>query len=211
MDGPAAKPRAASAQQLHRRNGEAGKRDRGAEQPPELRPHAPLGLGDPVVQAALQLAEFPGQHGRRDGVGGERIADAGGYGPSQPVAGPGSLELLCQYVHNNPVAAPSPPCILDMGGLPAYMSRMVEVEIYSSMWCPFCHRAKRLLTGKGAAFTERDVDAEPALRGEMQRRSGGRRTVPQIFIGGAHVGGSDELAALERAGRLDAMLQGAAP
>ncbi len=91
------------------------------------------------------------------------------------------------------------------------MDGMVEVEIYSSMWCPFCHRAKRLLAGKGAVFTERDVDAEPALRGEMQRRSGGRRTVPQIFIGGAHVGGSDELAALERAGRLDAMLQGAAP
>jgi len=84
---------------------------------------------------------------------------------------------------------------------------MVKVEVYSSAWCPFCHRAKRLLNGKGAGFTEYDVDQDPALRGEMTRRSGGRRTVPQIFIGGAHIGGSDELAALERAGRLDSMLQ----
>ncbi len=88
---------------------------------------------------------------------------------------------------------------------------MTEVEIYSSFWCPFCSRAKRLLKSKGVAFAEYDVDAEPALRGEMVTRSGGRRTVPQIFIGGAHVGGSDELAALERAGRLDAMLKGGAP
>ena len=88
---------------------------------------------------------------------------------------------------------------------------MTGVEIYSSAWCPFCYRAKRLLEGKGAAFTEYDVDARPELRAEMVRRSGGRRTVPQVFIGGAHVGGSDELEALERAGRLDAVLEGAAP
>ena len=87
---------------------------------------------------------------------------------------------------------------------------MAEVEIYSSFWCPFCHRAKRLLKSKGVAFAEYDVDGEPQLRSEMVNRSGGRRTVPQIFIGGAHVGGSDELAALERAGRLDAMLEGCA-
>ena len=87
---------------------------------------------------------------------------------------------------------------------------MAKVEIYSSLWCPFCYRAKRLLKSKGAAFAEYDVDAEPALRGEMVKRAGGRRTVPQIFIDGAHVGGSDELAALERAGRLDAMLAGGA-
>ncbi len=85
---------------------------------------------------------------------------------------------------------------------------MAKVEIYSSLWCPFCYRAKRLLKSKGAAFAEYDVDGEPALRSEMVKRAGGRRTVPQIFIGGAHVGGSDELAALERAGRLDAMLAG---
>ena len=87
---------------------------------------------------------------------------------------------------------------------------MARVEIYSSMWCPFCYRAKRLLKSKDAGFTEYNVDGDPALRGEMMRRSGGRHTVPQIFIDGAHVGGSDELAALERAGRLDPMLQGQA-
>ena len=85
---------------------------------------------------------------------------------------------------------------------------MASVEIYSSAWCPFCVRAKRLLKSKDAGFTEYNVDGDPTLRGEMMRRSGGRRTVPQIFIGGAHVGGSDELAALERAGRLDPMLRG---
>ncbi len=82
--------------------------------------------------------------------------------------------------------------------------------MYSSSWCPFCHRAKRLLKSKGVAFTEINVDGQPGLRSEMMGRSGGRHTVPQIFIGGAHVGGSDELAALERAGRLDPLLQGAA-
>ena len=86
---------------------------------------------------------------------------------------------------------------------------MAKVEMYSSSWCPFCYRAKRLLKSKGVEFTEINVDGQPALRGEMMSRSGGRHTVPQIFIGGAHVGGSDELAALERAGRLDPMLQGA--
>lgn len=82
--------------------------------------------------------------------------------------------------------------------------------MYSSSWCPFCYRAKRLLKSKGVAFTEINVDGQPALRSEMIRRAGGRHTVPQIFIGGEHVGGSDELAALERAGRLDPLLQGAA-
>ncbi len=84
---------------------------------------------------------------------------------------------------------------------------MSKVEIYSSMWCPFCHRAKRLLQTKGIEFLEFDVDAEPALRQEMMARSGGRRTVPQIFIGDRHVGGSDELAALDRDGRLNRMLR----
>ncbi|MCY4320684.1 MAG: glutaredoxin 3 [Alphaproteobacteria bacterium] len=88
---------------------------------------------------------------------------------------------------------------------------MVEIEIYSSLWCPFCYRAKHLLKNKGAAFAEYDVDGEPARRSEMVSRSGGRRTVPQIFIGGTHVGGSDELAALERAGRLDVMLEAGTP
>jgi len=82
-----------------------------------------------------------------------------------------------------------------------------KVEIYSSMWCPFCHRAKRLLQSKGVAFEEFDVDEDPGLRHEMTARSGGRRTVPQIFIDERHVGGSDELAALERDGRLNGMLE----
>ena len=84
---------------------------------------------------------------------------------------------------------------------------MSKVEIYSSMWCPFCHRAKRLLQSKGVGFEEFDVDANPALRYEMTQRSGGRKTVPQIFIDDSHIGGSDELVALEREGRLSGMLQ----
>lgn len=83
---------------------------------------------------------------------------------------------------------------------------MTEVLIYSSSWCPFCHRAKRLLTNKGVAFTEIDVDGKPDLRRQMVDKAGGRSTVPQIFIGGTHVGGCDDLYALDRAGKLDAML-----
>ena len=83
---------------------------------------------------------------------------------------------------------------------------MSKVEIYSSLWCPFCRRAKALLDAKGVAFEEIDVDADPNRRQEMMRRAGGQRTVPQIFVDGAHVGGSDDLAALERAGRLDDVL-----
>lgn len=84
---------------------------------------------------------------------------------------------------------------------------MSKVEIYSSMWCPFCHRAKRLLQSKGVEFEEYDVDTNPTLRQEMTARAGGRRTVPQIFIDDHHVGGSDELVALEREGRLNGLLQ----
>ena len=81
-----------------------------------------------------------------------------------------------------------------------------KVEVYSSMWCPFCYRAKKLLSDKGVAFEEIDVDGDPKVREAMRERSGGRYTVPQIFINGVGVGGSDDLAALERAGKLDAML-----
>ncbi len=84
---------------------------------------------------------------------------------------------------------------------------MSKVEIYFSNWCPFCHRATRLLQSKGVGFEELDVDTDPALRHEMAARSGGRRTVPQIFIDDRHVGGSDELAALDREGRLNGMLR----
>jgi glutaredoxin 3 len=80
--------------------------------------------------------------------------------------------------------------------------------MYVAAWCPYCSRARRLLEDKGVAFTEIDVDEVPGARSEMIERSGGRGTVPQIFIGSTHVGGSDELAALEAAGRLSALLTG---
>lgn len=83
---------------------------------------------------------------------------------------------------------------------------MPQIEIYTSPLCGYCHMAKRLLKAKGADFTEINVWAEPGRKPEMIERAGGRRTVPQIFIDGVHVGGCDELHALERAGRLDSML-----
>jgi len=81
------------------------------------------------------------------------------------------------------------------------------IEMYSSPLCGFCHAAKRLLKQKGAAFTDYNVLTKPALKQEMMERAGGAHTVPQIFIGTTHVGGCDELFALEREGRLDAMLK----
>ena len=83
---------------------------------------------------------------------------------------------------------------------------MSRIEVYSSLWCPFCSRAKALLSRKGVAYEEIDVDRDPNLRQQMMQRAGGRRTVPQIFIDGRHIGGSDDLADLERAGELDALL-----
>lgn len=83
---------------------------------------------------------------------------------------------------------------------------MSTIEIYSSPYCGFCHAAKRLLDQKGAAYTEFDIMVQPQLRAEMMQRAGGRHTVPQIFIDGQHVGGCDDLYALERAGKLDPML-----
>lgn len=83
---------------------------------------------------------------------------------------------------------------------------MKPVEIYTTPICPYCMAAKRLLTRKGVAFTEIDVSRDPALRNAMTARAGGRRTVPQIFIGGIHVGGSDDLHALDHDGKLDPML-----
>jgi glutaredoxin 3 len=83
---------------------------------------------------------------------------------------------------------------------------MAEVDIYTTMWCPYCARAKALLERKGVAYTEIDIMQEPNRRGEMVQRAGGRTTVPQIFIDGEHIGGSDDLAALDRAGRLDPKL-----
>jgi glutaredoxin 3 len=82
-----------------------------------------------------------------------------------------------------------------------------SIEIYVKGWCPYCDRAKKLLAAKGQAWTEIDVEKEPERLEEMVRRSG-RRSVPQIFVGAHHVGGFDDLAALERAGQLDALLAG---
>ena len=83
---------------------------------------------------------------------------------------------------------------------------MPPVTIYTTMFCPYCDAAKRLLKKKGAEFTEIDVSMKPAQREEMTRRAGGRRTVPQIFIGERHIGGSDDLHALDAKGELDALL-----
>ena len=83
---------------------------------------------------------------------------------------------------------------------------MAEVEVYTTPFCPYCVRARALLERKGVAYTDVDIFGEPARRAEMVRRAGGRTSVPQIFIGGEHIGGSDELLALDRDGKLDAKL-----
>ena len=83
---------------------------------------------------------------------------------------------------------------------------MADVTIYSTMMCPYCYRAKALLGKKGVSFTEIDVGMDPDKRREMMQRANGRHTVPQIFIGEQHVGGCDDLFALEQAGKLDPLL-----
>lgn len=80
------------------------------------------------------------------------------------------------------------------------------IDIYTKFTCPFCHRAKALLSNKGAEFNEFDISMGGPKKVEMLQRAPAARTVPQIFIGDVHVGGSDELAALERDGKLDALL-----
>lgn len=85
---------------------------------------------------------------------------------------------------------------------------MAKVEIFSSDHCPYCVKAKNLLQLKGAAWEEYDVKTDPARLEEMLERSGGRKTVPQIFIAGRHIGGCDDLYALNDAGKLDALLNG---
>ena len=83
---------------------------------------------------------------------------------------------------------------------------MPNIEIYTSPLCGYCHAAKRLLDAKGASFVEYDVSRDPKLRQEMMGRANGRHTVPQIFIDDVGIGGSDDLAALDRQGKLDPML-----
>lgn len=85
---------------------------------------------------------------------------------------------------------------------------MKTVELYTSPLCGYCHAAKRLLTQKGVSFSEIDLARNPGRRSEMMDRAGGRHTVPQIFIGDQHIGGFDDMNALDRAGKLDALLAG---
>ncbi len=85
---------------------------------------------------------------------------------------------------------------------------MQTVEIYTSPTCGYCHAAKRLLTMKEVSFIEYDLMQQPEKRDEMLSRANGRHTVPQIFVGDTHVGGYDDMAALERSGKLDPLLAG---
>jgi len=84
---------------------------------------------------------------------------------------------------------------------------VAKIEIYTSPFCGYCSRAKALLTKKGVDFQEIDVIDDGSTRAEMVQRAGGQRTVPQIFIDGRHIGGSDDLYALDAAGKLDPMLK----
>jgi glutaredoxin 3 len=89
-------------------------------------------------------------------------------------------------------------------------TQMAKIEVYTTPFCGYCTRAKQLLKKKNADFIEFDVMADGAKREEMMRRSGGRQTVPQIFIDGKHVGGSDDLYALDKSGGLDPLLSAGA-
>jgi glutaredoxin 3 len=83
---------------------------------------------------------------------------------------------------------------------------MPDIEIYTQPWCPFCDRAMHILATKGVEFREIDAPSGSAARREASQRSGGRTSVPQIFIGGQHIGGCDDMVALDRAGKLDTIL-----
>jgi glutaredoxin 3 len=83
---------------------------------------------------------------------------------------------------------------------------MATVEIYTSSWCPYCVRAKRLLDSKGVSYREINAPQGSAEREQARQRSGGQTSVPQVFINGRHIGGSDDLAALDRSGGLDPLL-----
>lgn len=86
---------------------------------------------------------------------------------------------------------------------------MPDITIYTRQMCPYCYRAVALLEKKGSVFIEIDAGMDAAKKSEMVERSGGARTFPQIFVGNQHVGGCDELMALDRSGKLDPLLQGA--
>jgi len=84
---------------------------------------------------------------------------------------------------------------------------MAKIEVYTTTYCPYCVRAKDLLKRKGVEFAEISVEGDDALRIKMVEKAGGKRTVPQIFINDQHIGGSDDLYALEHAGKLDELLK----
>jgi glutaredoxin 3 len=88
------------------------------------------------------------------------------------------------------------------------LAMSAKVEIYTSMFCGYCARAKALLSRKGVDYVEHDVDADGSLREAMTKRAGGRTSVPQVFIDGRHVGGCDDIHALDAAGQLDKLLAG---
>ncbi len=96
--------------------------------------------------------------------------------------------------------------MIDKRGWRPHLSTMPKIEIYTKAFCPYCARAMKLLASKGTTPEEFDITMGGPKRAEMIERASGGTTVPQIFIGGQHVGGSDDLAALERAGKLDALL-----
>ena len=83
---------------------------------------------------------------------------------------------------------------------------MPDIEIYTQAWCPFCERAMHVLTKKGVEFREIDAPRGSAARQQASQRSGGRTSVPQIFVGGKHIGGCDDLLALDHAGKLNSLL-----
>lgn len=90
------------------------------------------------------------------------------------------------------------------------MPRRADIVIYTTAYCPYCHRAKALLKARGLPFEEIPVDGNPEVRAAMTVRAGGRRTVPQIFFGDRHIGGSDDLSALDARGDLEKVLASAA-
>jgi glutaredoxin 3 len=97
-----------------------------------------------------------------------------------------------------------------MGVFQTQDAPMQPVTIYTTAWCPYCSAAKSLLKEKGVAFQEIDVEKAPGTRATMVQRANGRTSVPQIFVGETHVGGCDDLYALERGGRLDPLLEDSA-
>jgi glutaredoxin 3 len=96
---------------------------------------------------------------------------------------------------------------IDKGARPSHLKRMAKVEIYTKFYCSYCASAKQLLKKKGVEFEEYDITLGGAKRDEMQERAPGSRTVPQIFIDGRHIGGCDDLHALDAAGGLDPLLK----